>query len=293
MELNRILVLIRGAGDLASGVAARLHRCGFPVVMTELPQPLMVRRMVCFGEAVYQGEMAVEGIVARRVPDVTAARQALAERIIPILVDPLAAYRAELAPHVLVDGTMAKHNTGVACTRRFDAPLVIGLGPGFTAGSDCHAVIETQRGHWLGRVYWQGATLPDTGVPGESGGTATATRVLRAPVAGLLAAQAEIGDLMALGQLVATVAGSEVRAGCAGVLRGLIRPGVHVTAGVKIGDIDPRGERAHCFTISDKSLAVGGGVLEAILTNAQEQRDAEVNRSRKTNVTHLGKCVTS
>ncbi|MDQ1300979.1 MAG: xanthine dehydrogenase accessory factor, partial [Chloroflexota bacterium] len=176
MELNRCLVLIRGAGDLASGEAARLRRCGFPVVMTELPQPLMVRRTVCFGEAVYQGEMAVEEIIARCVPDVAAARAALAERIIPILVDPPAACRAELLPHVLVDGMMAKRNTGVARTRRSDAPLVIGLGPGFTAGADCHAVIETQRGHWLGRVYWQGPALPDTGVPGEIGGAASATR---------------------------------------------------------------------------------------------------------------------
>ncbi len=265
MELNRFLVLIRGAGDLASGVAARLHRCGFPVVMTELPQPLMVRRTVCFGEAVYEGEVVVEEIVARHVPDVAAARAALADRSIPILVDSLAACRAELAPRVLVDGVMAKCNTGAARTTRADAPLVIGLGPGFTAGADCHAVIETQRGHWLGRVYWQGSALPDTGVPGEIGGATTASRILRAPAGGLLAAHAEIGDAVALGQLVATIAGVGVRAGCAGVLRGLIRPGAHVTAGLKIGDIDPRGERDHCFTLSDKSLAVGGGVLEAIL----------------------------
>jgi len=149
MDLSRILVLIRGAGDLASGVAGRLHRCGFPVVMTELPQPLMVRRPVCFGEAVYAGDVHVEGIVGRRVPDVAAARRALAEGVIPVLVDPSAACRAELAPQVLVDGIMAKRNTG---TSRGDAPLVIALGPGFTAGVDCHAVIETARGHWLGRV---------------------------------------------------------------------------------------------------------------------------------------------
>ncbi len=267
MDLSQSVVLIKGAGDLASGVAARLHRCGFAVLMTELPQPLMVRRMVCFGEAVYEGEAVVEGIIARRVPDAAMARILLAERMIPILVDPLAACRVELAPRVLVDGIMAKRNTGaarVARTTRSDAPLVIGLGPGFTAGLDCHAVVETQRGHWLGRVYWAGSALPDTGVPGEVGGQIT-SRVLRAPADGALEAFAAIGDLMTLGQVVATIASVEARAGCAGILRGLIRSGAQVTAGMKIGDVDPRGERAHCFTISDKSLAVAGGVLEAIL----------------------------
>lgn len=266
MELSRILVLIKGAGDLASGVAARLYRCGFQVVMTELPQPLLVRRPVCFGEAVYEGEVAVEGIVARRVADVPAARRALADGAIPVLVDPPAACRAELAPQVLVDGIMAKRNTG---TSRADAALVIALGPGFTAGADCHAVIETQRGHWLGRVYWRGAAAPDSGVPGEVGGMATPARVLRAPADGVVEARAAIGERVEAGQIVAEVAGVAVRAGCAGVLRGLIHPGVYVTAGMKVGDVDPRGERDHCFAISDKSLAIAGGVLEAILAKMQ------------------------
>ena len=257
-------MLIKGAGDLASGVAARLHRCGFAVVMTELPEPLMVRRTVCFGEAVYEGETAVEDIVARRVPDVAGARAALAERVIPVLVDPEARCRGELAPDVLVDGIMAKRNIG---TTRADAPRVIGLGPGFTAGADCHAVVETQRGHWLGRVYWQGSALPDTGTPSEIGGTVVAGRVLRASSDGILEVRAAIGDQVTTGQVVATVAGSELRAGCDGVLRGLIRSGARVAAGVKVGDIDPRAERAYSFTISDKSLAVGGGVLEAILAS--------------------------
>jgi xanthine dehydrogenase accessory factor len=249
---------------LASGVAARLHRCGFAVVMTELPEPLMVRRTVCFGEAVYEGETAVEDIVARRVLDVAAARAALGARVIPVLVDPAAMRRSELAPDVLVDGIMAKRNTG---TSRADAPRVIGLGPGFTAGADCHAVVETHRGHWLGRVYWQGSALPDTGTPGEIGGTIVAGRVLRAPTDGILEAHAAIGDQVTTGQIIATMAGIELRAGCDGVLRGLIRSGTRETAGVKVGDIDPRAERAYCFTISDKSLAVGGGVLEAILAS--------------------------
>ncbi len=264
MDLRPLLVLIKGAGDLASGVAARLHRCGFSVVMTELPQPLMVRRLVCFGEAVYREETMVEGIVARRVPDLAAARRELARHIIPVLVDPQAACRVELAPQVVVDAIMAKRNTG---TRRSDAPLVIALGPGFTAGEDCHAVIETQRGHWLGRVYWQGAAQPDTGVPGEIGSASTPRRVLRAPADGIVEARVEIGDHVDTEQIIAEVAGIPVRASCAGVVRGIIWSGIYVAQGTKIGDIDPRGEQAYCVTISDKSLAVGGGVLEAILTH--------------------------
>jgi xanthine dehydrogenase accessory factor len=266
-------VLIKGAGDLASGVAARLHRSGFAVAMTELPEPLMVRRMVCFGEAVYEGETIVEEIIARRVPDVAGARAALAERIIPVLVDPTAGCRSELAPEVLVDGIMAKRNTGTTCA---DAPRVIGLGPGFTAGVDCHAVVETHRGHWLGRVYWRGSALPDTGMPGEIGGTVVVGRILRAPSGGMLLTRAAIGDRVITGQVVATIGGLELRAGCDGVLRGLLRSGTHVGAGVKVGDIDPRAERAYCFSISDKSLAVGGGVLEAILAVVQKNQRSKL-----------------
>jgi xanthine dehydrogenase accessory factor len=269
----RPLILIKGAGDLASGVAFRLHRAGFPVVMTELPQPLMVRRTVSFGEAVYDGETTIEGIVGRLVPHVEAARAALAGRVIPVLVDGGARVRQELAPAVLVDGIMAKRNTG---TRITDAPLVIALGPGFTASVDCHAVIETSRGHWLGRVIWQGSALPDTGIPGEISGQATPGRVLRAPADGLLETYVAIGDAVAAGQVVATVGGVALRAGCAGVVRGLLRPGLRVTAGLKVGDVDPRGERACCFTISDKSLAVAGGVLEAVLGSATCQTSTYV-----------------
>jgi len=260
---SNVLVLIKGAGDLASGVAARLYRCGFPVVMTELPRPLMVRRKACFGEAIYEGEVRVEGIIARRVPDVTAARAALAKRVIPVLADPDAACRAELTPAVLVDGIMAKRNTGTAVS---DAALVIALGPGFVADVDCHAVIETQRGHWLGRVIWKGAALADNGSPGEVGGQRS-KRVLRAPVDGAFEALAEIGDHVVVGQVVATVGEAPVVAGCDGIVRGVIRTGLFVTAGLKIGDVDPRGKPAYCFTISDKSVAVGGGVLEAILAS--------------------------
>jgi xanthine dehydrogenase accessory factor len=257
-----MLVLIKGAGDLASGVAARLHRSGFPVVMTELAQPLMVRRSVCFGEAVYEGEYAVEGIVARSVKSAGDMAPVLAAGQIPVVVDAGGTLCDELKPPVLVDAIMAKRNLGTSMT---DAACVIALGPGFQAGVDCHAVVETNRGHWLGRVIWQGAAEPDTGMPGDVGGL-RGKRVLRAPVSGSFEGQAKIGEQVVAGQVLATVDGAEVRAGCDGVLRGLIHSGLQVSAGLKVGDVDPRAEPAHCFYISDKSLAVGGGVLEAILT---------------------------
>ncbi len=257
------LVVIKGAGDLASGVAYRLKRSGFPLVMTELPQPLMVRRRVCFGAAVFEGEVTVEGIVARRVSNPDEARQLAGSDVIPVVIDPAAGTVGALRPRVVVDAIMGKTNTG---TGRHDAPLVIALGPGFTAGQDCHAVIETNRGHWLGRVISQGPAQANTGTPGQIVGR-TADRVLRAPAGGQLVPAVDIGETVTAGQLLATVDGREIHAPFAGVLRGLIHPSVPVLPGLKIGDLDPRGELAHCFTVSDKSLAIGGAVLEAILAS--------------------------
>jgi xanthine dehydrogenase accessory factor len=257
------LILIKGAGDLASGVAYRLKRSGFALVMIELPAPLLVRRTVCFGEAVYAGQTTVEGLTARRVEGSETARELAAGPIIPIVVDPPAQTVAALKPPVMVDAIMAKVNTGTSLS---DAPLVIALGPGFTAGQDCHAVVETNRGHNLGRVIYQGQAEADTQTPGLIKGY-SADRVLRAPAAGYVSPAVNIGDRVAEGQLIATVAGVEIRAPFAGVLRGLIHPNVVVTPGLKIGDLDPRGVVEHCFTISDKSLAVGGGVLEAVLAS--------------------------
>ncbi|MEW5960804.1 MAG: selenium-dependent molybdenum cofactor biosynthesis protein YqeB [Chloroflexota bacterium] len=258
-----MLVVIKGGGDLASGVAYRLKRAGFPVLLTELETPLMVRRTVCYGNAVYEGEVRVEDITARRVDRPAEARRLALTEVIPVLVAPEPAMLVALKPHVLVDAIMAKANTGTAITA---APLVVALGPGFTAGQDCHVVIETNRGHWLGRVIYRGSAEPDTQVPGSMQGH-TVDRILRAPAAGRVAAAAGIGDRLKAGQLIATVAGHEVRAPFEGVLRGLVHPAVAVTPGFKIGDLDPRGEVRHCFTLSDKSLAVGGGVLEAILSS--------------------------
>ncbi len=267
MRFDDLFVVIKGAGDLATGIGWRLHRCGFPVLMTEIAQPLTVRRTVAFAEAIFRGETTVEGITARRchatdVPDVLRAGE------IPVLVDPDAAILAEIRPTVLVDAIVAKQNTG---TRIEQAPLVIGLGPGFGVGVDCHAIIETHRGHTLGRVLWQGSALPDTGIPGAISGVGVeGTRVLRSPIGGQLIAHARIGDLVPSGAMIATIQSAEqtaapVIAPFTGVLRGLIHESVSVSAGLKIGDLDPRLDPDAVWTISDKSLAVGGGVLEAIL----------------------------
>lgn len=265
MLFSRVSVIVRGGGDLASGVVYRLVKAGFPVLVIELERPLAIRRAVAFASAVFEGRVTVEDLTARRVahPGEIAQVQAVGE--VPVLVDPGGASVGALRPAVVVDARLAKRNLGTA---QSDAPLVIGLGPGFTAGDDCHAVIETNRGHFLGRVLWQGSAEPDTGRPGSVQGR-TLDRVLRAPCAGTVVPLAAIGDAVRAGDVLATVSGQEVRAPFDGVLRGLIHPSVPVTAGLKIGDVDPRGTREHCFTISEKALAIGGGVLEAILSAPQ------------------------
>jgi xanthine dehydrogenase accessory factor len=262
------LVLIRGGGDLATGVAARLQRAGFAVAVTELQQPLVLRRTVALAEAVYRGETAVEDLTARRVGSPARAREEILHGVIPVLIDPEADSLAELDPAALVDARMRKqpNELGIGV-----ASMVIGLGPGFLAGDDCHVVVETNRGHRLGRVLWNGPAEADTGHPEAVGGQA-ARRVLRAPADGELEAHEEIGARLAEGQLIAEVDGYEVRAPFAGVLRGLVHPGIAVDAGMKIGDVDPRGEAAFCWEISDKALAVGGGVLEALLSRRDLRR---------------------
>lgn len=261
-----MIVLIRGGGDLASGVALRLHRVGLGVVISELTQPLAVRRTVSFAEAIYSGVTAVEGITAQRVKepgDRAAIRHILDRGQIPVVIDPQAAVLATLKPAVVVDGRMKKR----ADDKMPDGvQLFIGLGPGYVAGENCHAVIETNRGHMLGRVIWKGAPEADTGIP-DRVGEKQEERVLRAPVAGLLQTRAEIGDHLQGGDLVAEVGGQAVRAPFGGVLRGLLHPGIKVRAGVKIGDVDPRDDPRYCTMVSDKSLAIGGGVLEAILSS--------------------------
>jgi xanthine dehydrogenase accessory factor len=255
------IILIKGAGDLATGVATRLYRCGYMVVMTEIQNPMMVRRTVSFGEAVYATQVGVEGILARHVTDMHTVHQVLQQGIIPVLVDPKADCRTELLPVALVDAIMAKKNIN---TRITDAPCVLALGPGFAAGIDCHAVIETNRGHSLGRVIYAGSAEPDSGHPGSIDGK-TEERILRSPVQGVIEGQAIIGDRVIEGQTLALVNGQPVITQITGILRGLIHSGIFVPAGTKVGDVDPRAEPAHCLLISDKAYAIAGGVLEAIL----------------------------
>ncbi|MBI4864659.1 MAG: EF2563 family selenium-dependent molybdenum hydroxylase system protein [Candidatus Riflebacteria bacterium] len=258
LSATSTLVLIRGAGDLASGTAHRLFRCGFRVVMTEVAEPLAVRRSVAFATAVYEGTATVCGVTARVAESVPATFDG---GWIPVLVDPEASCRRTLSPPVLVDARLLKK--GIE-TRLADAPLVIGLGPGFTAGVHAHAVIETNRGHDLGRIVTEGEAEPDTGIPGDIDGV-TWQRFLRAPTDGVFESDRRIGDAVAAGDRVGSVQGAPVVAAVSGILRGLLRPGLRVPAGMKLGDVDPRARREHCFTLSDKARTVSGAVLEAIL----------------------------
>jgi xanthine dehydrogenase accessory factor len=263
-----VRVLIKGAGDLATGVAARLWRCGFPVVMTELAQPLTIRRTVAFSEAVYEGEIMVEELTARRISDISGIEAVWQENKIPVLAECYEGCVSAVKPDVLVDAILAKRNLG---TRIDDAPFVIGLGPGFTVGQDVHAIVETNRGHYLGRVLWNGSAQPDSGVPGDIAGFGR-ERVIYAPVAGVFEAKLNIGSLVEKGDVIGMVSQTPVPAPIAGVVRGLIHNGVSVQAHLKIGDVDPRAVTDHSCTISDKALAIGGGVLEAILIYLRGKR---------------------
>ncbi len=266
--VDRSLVLIRGAGDLASGVALRLRRAGFAVVMTEISRPTTIRRTVAFSQAVTEGRCRVEDLSAQRAEDPEEALALLERGVLPVLVDPQCRCREALKPRALVDAILAKRNLG---TRITDAPIVIGVGPGFTAGLDCHAAVETMRGHTLGRVLYRGSPLPNTNIPGLIGGFA-GERVLRAPADGIFREERAIGDRVKAGDTVGWVGDLPMTATLDGVLRGLLATGVPVYKGMKAGDVDPRNEPDYCKTASDKALAIGGGVLEAILCLQSRQR---------------------
>jgi len=261
-------VLIRGAGDIASGIALRLHRSGMQVIMTDLPQPTAIRRTVCFSQAIVEGETQVEDVRAFFCRSAKEAEAALSGGAIPVLADPQAVCRHELAIHVLVDAILAKRNLG---TTIHDAPVVIGIGPGFTAGTDCHAVVETMRGHTLGRAYYQGSAMANTAIPGLIGGYA-GERVLRAPAEGIFRQVLPIGAQVKAGDVAGRVNGADMVCTIDGVLRGILADGVSVHRGMKAGDVDPRCKEEYCYTVSDKALAVGGGVLEAILYLRKETR---------------------
>lgn len=262
------VVLLRGGGDLASGVALRLWRAGLRVMVTEIAQPLAVRRLVSCAQAVYSQKMQLEDLQVQRAADPAQAYRLLQAGIIPVLVDPdcQAATAPQFEVLALVDGRMRKRPPEENWFGQL--PLVIGLGPGFTAGLDCDAVIETNRGHYLGRVIWQGSAQPDTGMP-EAVTRYQGERVLRAPQDGILQTYAEIGDSLKSGDRVAAVNGYPVLAPFDGLLRGLLYPGLTVKQGWKIGDLDPRNEPRFARLVSEKSLAIGGAVLEALLTKAE------------------------
>ncbi len=254
-------VLIRGGGEMASGIAYRLHQSRMRVLITEVENPTAVRRTLAFAEAVYLGSQIIENVKAVRVRDLAEAKSQWPSGHIPLLIDPKADIRKTLEPDVIVDAIMAKKNI---TTKISDAPLVLGVGPGFTAGVHAHAVVESNRGYNLGRVIWTGAAEPDTGIPGAISGY-TDVRVLRAPRSGCFKGLREIGDHVQSGERVAEVDGAPIQSQISGMIRGMLRSGIAISARVKVGDIDPRGEREYCYTISDKARAIGGGVLEAIL----------------------------
>ena len=257
-------ILVRGGGDLASGIAVRLYRSGLNVVITELPQPLAVRRTVAFAEAIYEGQVTIENITGRLVTDPTdmlKVMNILSKRQIPVLIDPPCSSSQMLNPLAIVDARMLKRAPEAL---RHRAMLYIGLGPGFRAPDNCQVVIETQRSHTLGRVIWQGESLGDTRSP-----EGDPRRVLRSPADGIFESSARIGDHFELGQPIAAVDDQVIAAPFAGILRGLLRPGLPAAQGLKVGDLDPRDDPRLCDLVSDKALAVGGGVLEALLTRSE------------------------
>ena len=272
---KKILIICRGGGDLATGIVHRLFRAGFPVLVLETDSPAAIRRQVSFSEAVYDGTATVEGVTAERIASANRAsvNHVLEEGRVPLLVDPEGSSIPLLKPDIVVDAIIAKKNLGTA---KEMAPLVIGVGPGFTAGEDVDLVVESMRGHNLARIFTTGSALPNTGIPGNIGGF-TKERVLHAETDGYMKNIRQIGDIVEKGEEIARIyekmteegifSGSyvSVEASISGIIRGLIREGYHFQKGFKIADIDPReSELANCFTISDKARSIGGSVLEAV-----------------------------
>ncbi len=264
-----MLVIIRGAGDIASGIALRLYRAKIKIIMTEMAKPTAIRRTVSFSEAVYEGFTEVEDVRAELAESPTEALAAVNAGKIGILIDPQGKSISKLKLDAVVDAILAKRNLGTSLS---DAPVVIGVGPGFTAGEDCHAAVETMRGHYLGRVIYRGSPLPNTNIPGLIGGFA-GERVLRSPANGVFTPLFAIGDTVKTGDVAGTVDGIPMQCTLNGTLRGILPEGITVFQGMKSGDIDPRCEKAHCFSASDKALSVGGGVLEAILNLSHRLED--------------------
>lgn len=265
------LIIVRGGGDLATGTIYKLKKSGFPVLILEVAMPSAIRRNVTFSEAVYQGSQTVEDMTCHLAENLSQAEEALREGKLTVLVDPMGEAISALKPLAVVDAILAKKNLG---THRAMAPITVGLGPGFAAGEDVDAVVETKRGHNLGRVLWSGSAAPNTGIPGIIGGYGR-ERVIHCPAKGIVRNVKKITDIVRKGDVIARVETEDgtvpVEATLDGILRGLIRDGYLVTVGFKMADIDPRAEElGNCFTISDKARCIAGGVLEAILQRKGE-----------------------
>lgn len=277
--LQELMIGIKGGGEMASAVAHSLHRANFPqIFMMETATPQAIRRIVSFSSAIHSGEITVESVTGVRAENSIDVRRAWSENKIPVIVDPHWVMIQQLRPNVVIDAILAKRNLG---TTTEEAEMVVALGPGFVADKDAHVVIETNRGHNLGRLIFSGSAAENTGIPGIIGGYST-ERVLRAPMAGHFIAEKEIGDIVESGACIGTVHNQLVKAEIGGVIRGLINDGSLVSKGLKIGDIDPRGQTEYCFSISDKARAIGGAVLTSVMMRFNRsafRNDQNVNRS--------------
>ena len=267
------MILVRGGGDIATGSIYKLYQCGYKILILETQQPTAIRRKAAFCAAVYDGSACVEAVTCRKIDTMEACESAWEKGEIPLMVDPKAQILSAVRPEVVVDGILAKKNLG---TNRNMAPLTIGLGPGFFAGTDVDYVIETMRGHQLGRIITKGCALPDTGVPGIIGGYGM-ERVIHAPASGIICVNAQIGDLVEAGEVLAVIGKTQVKASITGVLRGIIRDGFLVHEGLKIADIDPRKEqKENCDTISDKARCIAGSVLEVVVRHGVKREQGRI-----------------
>lgn len=261
-DMSEQIVFCKGGGDIATGTIYKLFQCGFPVLVLEIANPSCIRRTISFCEAVFDNNVEVEGVAACKVSSLEEAYAVYEKRSVSVMIDPEGKVIKEAVPHVVVDAILAKRNLGTALK---DASVVIGLGPGFFAGKDVHAVIETQRGHNLGRVIYEGAAVANTGIPGVIAGYGK-ERVIHALCEGVLHIKKQIGEEVKKGDIIAMIDGFPVPATIPGIIRGMIREGYHVTRGLKMADIDPRlAQKENCHRISDKARCVAGGVLEAIM----------------------------
>lgn len=260
LNLKAIKVLLKGGGDLASGIGYRLNRAGFRLLVVEKPEPTAVRRTVSFASVIYQEQFEIEGVTGKKAINFEEVKQCWQKREVPVITTKERDLLAKFKPDIIIDARMLKEKTDQTID---EAELVIGIGPGFTINENCTLAVETNRGHHLGRVITEGSTAENTGSPGNINGY-TDERVIHAPEAGVFQSDCQIGQKVKAGAIVGRVNDNLLKSEIDGVIRGLLKPGIKVKAGTKLADVDPRSEKDYCYYISDKALAVAGGVLEAI-----------------------------